>query len=125
MPAYGQPVSGPRGLGQKRTGATKMDEFNRKYGSVDRVLWMHRQPSVVSGEMPCVNAHIGVGGMGYKADATTIVPLTKDEHDLMSQPNGGIETFCAKYSVTVEWLLEQAAAIEVRWQAYLAQGRPW
>lgn len=112
-----------RGLGQKRPPDVRMDEFNRKYHSVERVLWVQRQPSVISGEIPCVNAHIGIEGIGRKADHDRIVPLTKREHDLMSAVNGGIGEFCLRYSVTIEWLLDQAAAIERRWQEYAAVPR--
>src|SRR4051812_21381777 len=105
------------GLGQKRTEAAKMEEFERKYGSVDRVLWMQRQPSVVSGKTPCVNAHIGHDGMARKSHHTTIVPLTREEHDLMNAVNGGIDTFCERYATSIEQLLAYAAEIEARWQA--------
>lgn len=108
------------GLGQKRTEEAKAEEFARKYHSRERVLWMQRQPSIISGEVPCVNAHVGIEGIGRKADYTKIVPLTKAEHDEIEKPNGGIKTFCAKYSVSIEWLLEQAAATERRWQEYAA-----
>lgn len=105
------------GLGQKRSPETKWAEFERKYGSVDRVLWVQRQPSVISGGTPCVNAHMAHEGMGMKGHYTTIVPLTVAEHNEIEAINGGIETFCQRHGVTVEQLLDHAAEIERRWQA--------
>lgn len=52
--------------------------FVRAYGSPARVAWVRAQPSVVSGQRPCVNAHVRSGGMGRKADARWIVPLTSN-----------------------------------------------
>ena len=84
------------------------DEFLRVYGSVDRTEWIARHPSVVSRGGPCVNAHVRTGGVGRKADACWIVPLTWDEHNELHQH--GVKTFEAKYSVNLAALAEQIAA---------------
>ena len=84
------------------------DEFLRVYGSVDRAEWIARHRSVVSGGGPCVNAHVRTGGVGRKADACWIVPLTWDEHNELHQH--GVKTFEAKYSVNLAALAEQIAA---------------
>jgi hypothetical protein len=42
----------------------KAKEWKRAYGSEERVKWIQRQPSVVSGRRPCENAHVRTGGTG-------------------------------------------------------------
>ncbi len=86
-------------------------EWNRAYGSQERAKWIARHPSVVSGRTPCVNAHVRTGGVGRKADAKWIVPLTFWEHNEIH--NLGQKTFERKYGID---LLAAAAKIETEWQ---------
>jgi hypothetical protein len=65
--------------------ARKAREFVRCYESLERVEWIQRHPSVVSGRTPCVNAHVRGGGAGYKGASKWIVPLTDGEHDVFHQ----------------------------------------
>lgn len=113
------------GLGQPHSAEAKAADFARKYGSLDRVQWVQRQPSVVSGKTPCVNAHVsphGESGVGYKADARWIVPLTDDEH--REETDDGIETFCARRGITVDQLRAFAPLTEERWQSFLLARGP-
>jgi len=80
--------------------ARRNREFNRAYHSPAFVKFTRESPSVVSGHGPCVCAHVTPNddppsGMGRKADAKWIVPLTKEEHDELGQI--GRWTFEAKY----------------------------
>lgn len=86
-------------------------EFQRVYGGSARCGWIAAQPSVASGRGPCVNAHVRTGGIGRKADARWIVPLTFDEHGELHQH--GIKTFERKYKID---LLEEARKTEREWQ---------
>lgn len=95
-----------------RTKAQKDAEWLRAYGSAERVEWISRQPSVISGKRPCVNAHIKTGGMGRKADCVWIVPLTFDEHNEIHQH--GQETFAKKHGIDLE---VAAVETEMKWRA--------
>ena len=86
-------------------------EFLRAFGSVERTEWIARHGSIISGGGPCVNAHVRTGGMGRKADACWIVPLTWEEHNELHQH--GAATFEAKYRVN---LADEAARIESEWK---------
>ena len=55
--------------------------------------------------------HVRTGGVGRKADAIWIVPLTVTEHDELHQY--GQETFEKKYGVDLRALAAETAA---RWQ---------
>jgi len=60
-------------------------EWERVYGSVERVRWIRESRSVASGGWPCVNAHVKPegelpSGTGRKAGCEWIVPLTWEEH---------------------------------------------
>jgi hypothetical protein len=94
----------------------KADEFERVYGSLDRIEWVKGLPSVASGLYGCENAHVGGGGMAYKAAARFIVPLTWHEHRVELHQTLGRKSFEAKYQID---LLEKAAEIEAAWQVYL------
>ena len=88
-------------------------EFARCYGSEARVAFVRSLPSVATGRRPCVNAHVGTGGTGRKADARHIVPLTWDEHEEMHRV--GEAAFAARYSLD---LTRAAAATEAAWQRH-------
>ena len=106
----------PLKRGTKRIGVNKArrgKNWLRAYESEDRVEWIAAQPSVVSGRVPCVNAHVVNGGMGRKAEARWIVPLTHEEH--MELHASGITTFQNKYGVN---LLEMAIQTERRWRQH-------
>jgi hypothetical protein len=86
-------------------------EWLRAYGSSERVMWIIRHPSVVSGRGPCVNAHVRTGGVGRKADAKWIIPITFKEHNELHQH--GQKTFEQKHGID---LLKAAEKIEAEWQ---------
>lgn len=92
----------------------KKREFERAYGGEARVEWIRAQPSVVSGRTPCVNAHVANGGMGRKADAAWIVPLTYEEHEELHQV--GVLRFEQRYVIHLK---SAAVAVEAKWQAHL------
>ncbi len=93
----------------------KREAFARAYGGAERVDWIKGQPSILSGARPCVNAHVKTGGMGRKADARWIVPLTAAEHDELHRI--GQRTFEAKYAIDLAFW---AQVIDARWEAYRA-----
>lgn len=107
-----------RGKPLRRTGRIKPKkrsaaEFQRIYGSKERVAWIQAQPSVVSLKCPCENVHVIGGGMARKADYKWIVPLTAEEHRELHQI--GKPAFEAKWGVDLGYY---ALAIEGCWQAF-------
>lgn len=88
------------------------EEWHRVYGSKARVRWIAQRPSIVSGKLGCENVHVKSGGMGRKADACWIIPLTPSEHRELHQH--GAQTFEAKYGID---LLAAAQRTEAAWQA--------
>lgn len=97
----------------KRNRARRTREFARCYGSSERVEFVKAQPSIVSGERPCVNAHVRNGGMGRKADAKWIVPMTDQEHRELH--GWGIVVFETLYMLDLD---VEAAKTEAAWQVY-------
>lgn len=97
----------------------RREEWERSYGSVERVEWMRSRPSIVSGKKPCVNAHVRTGGMGRKADACWIVPLTYEEHEELHRI--GRWAFQAKYTIDLD---VAARMVELHWQGHLQTERP-
>src|SRR5690242_8623293 len=87
-------------LKRERDKARRDADFLRAYGGEERVEWVKLQPSVVSGKVPCVNAHVRVGGMGMKGDYCWIVPLTDEEHRELGEC--GRASFEAKYAVDLD-----------------------
>jgi hypothetical protein len=87
--------------------------FAHYFGCDARAAWVRRQPSVVSGETPCVNAHTATGGVAIKAHYSTIVPLTYAEHEFLH--HYGISSFTKKYGVTLDELRAAAIATEAAW----------
>jgi len=61
----------------KKRGA---NEFQRVYGSKERVEWVQSLPCLACGKGPSENAHTENGGMGRKAGYATIVPLCPEHH---------------------------------------------
>lgn len=82
----------------------RKSEFARSYGSRARVAWVKGLPCLVRREGNCAgtidNAHTKTGGMGRKADASTIVPLCQKHHRILH--NAGAETFQILYRVSLE-----------------------
>lgn len=109
-----------------RTKAQRADDrFTRAYYSIERVEWVQRQRSIVSGRRPCVNAHVKNGGKGLKGSYIWIVPLTDIEHkELDGQVHaGGRKTFERKYNID---LLDAARETQERWLLYvMANTREW
>lgn len=93
-------------------------EWERAYESEERVKWVQDQPSVASGDTPCVNAHVpdpsGPSGMGRKADAAWVVPLTLEEERELHRI--GVQSFEEKHDVVLQ---EEARRTDRRWRDYL------
>lgn len=90
-------------------------EWERAYGSLDRVKWVQAQPCLVCGRTPSENAHIESGGTGRKADADLIVPLCTEHH---TGPEGYDEnkaTFEATHALD---LRAEARRLDEAWEAY-------
>ena len=92
------------------------EEWSRVYDSQEFVAFTQQSRSVVSGEGPCVCAHITPNddppsGLGRKADAKWITPLTYAEHLLLHS--------MGKESCQLLWgtdLVEAAKRHWARWQ---------
>jgi len=79
-------------------------EWLRAYDSLEFVAYTHQSPSVASGRGPCVCAHVKPDtglpvGMGRKADACWVVPLTLDEEREKHQH--GEESFEKKHRISL------------------------
>lgn len=103
------------------------EETERIYGSEERREWMTRQPCVFCGRRPSVSAHVRTGGGSRKADASETVPMCSGCHDGYDgrAVAGGRATFLAARGLTLDDVLELAAAIESRWQQERAVERAW
>ena len=108
------PITRTSPMKKRKTGRSRA-AFDRAYGGADRADWMTRQPCVVCGALPSVNAHVKTGGAGRKADAKWVVPACRSHHDEMHR---GQRTFEAKYGVDLARL---AAIIDARWEVYRNQ----
>lgn len=100
---------------RKRNPARKAREWERAYGGDARLSWIQRQPCIITGERPCVAAHVRSGGMGRKSDARWTVPLLSRLHDELHQH--GQKTFEAKYGID---LMHAAEITDARWEVYCA-----
>jgi hypothetical protein len=91
----------------------RQSEFARTYGSKARVAFVKSLPCVVRhcGDWRIENAHTETGGMGRKADASTIAPICQRHHRELHQV--GTHTFQAVHRVD---LAACAAATDAAWQ---------
>ena len=108
-------------LKAKRDKESERAEWERQYHSEERCEWTTRQPSVLSGKGPCVNAHVSPrrglpSGTSRKADYRWIVPVTQEEHQLMHDKGEG--TVGAKFGV---YLPGKAAGHQAAWLRYRAR----
>jgi hypothetical protein len=94
----------------------KKVDFDRIYGGVERVLWIQRQPCVITGEFPCVTVHVKGGGVSRKADYRWTVPMIPVMHDELHRI--GIRSFEARYNVDLELA---AIACQQAWLSYQAR----
>ena len=103
----------------KRTAKRKQDEWERVYGSSERVQWVRRQKCVVTGISNgwSENVHVRTGGTGRKADACWIVPMVGWKH--MELHRIGVKSFEEKYGIDLQAL---AVATEAAWQLELKGG---
>lgn len=103
-----------RGAGPKSK-RRKASEFQRIYGGRDRVRWVKSLPCIAAPH-GCVgaieNAHTENGGMGRKADASSIVPACGLHHRALHIL--GAETFQFRYRVDLK---AEAARVAARWDA--------
>lgn len=86
----------------RRNAARQAKNLERAYGGESRIAWVARQPSVVSGQGPCENVHVRIGGASFKADARWIVPMTAEEHRELHQ--WGKKTFERHYHIDLDAL---------------------
>lgn len=102
----------------KRVNAKRRAErFDVAYESPARAKWIAMQCSVVSGEWPCVNAHVRSRAAG--GTAADIVPLTDEEHRELHAL--GIRSFEAKYNVNLTALAE---VTDRRWRERTGEWPP-
>ena len=102
----------------KKSRTWKTQEWERAYGSPERVTWVKSLPCVVAGCRSfglCENAHVRGGGMSRKADARWIVPACRDHHAEMHR---GQKTFAEKYGLDLEAI---AGEIDERWNGSESQ----
>lgn len=95
------------------------EEFERAFGGEERLAWIRRQPSVVSGKTPCVAAHVRGGGEARRADACWTVPMLYEEHEEMHHT--GQRTFAQQHGLDLDAL---AIEYERRWQVWRATHAP-
>jgi hypothetical protein len=86
-------------------------EFQRCYGSAERVAFVQGLSCVGCGRTPCENAHSVTGGMGRKADAETIAPLCHDCHTRYDQHRTPFDVEACR-----ELVRAAAARVEALWQ---------
>lgn len=94
-------------------------EFQRCFGSPERVAFVQALPSVVSGKGPCVCAHVRGGGASRRGDARWTVPLTDAEHQEMHR---GQASFAMRYGLDLAALAEET---ERSWVAHTSTGDAW
>jgi hypothetical protein len=111
------------GIRRKKIKATnparRAKSFARTYGSKERCDWISSLPcawcvlrGLVRISRPSDNAHSeGGGGMGMKADYTTVVPLCRRHHEQYDQHRAPFDTLSAREAVKV-----LAAETKVKWQ---------
>lgn len=99
---------------KKKSAAAKAKDFARKYGSEERVGFVRSLPCVCCWRAPSENAHTKSGGVGRKADYTTIVPLCKTHHTLAHTK--GMKTVGEMFKV--DWELS-ARLTQARWLVHL------
>jgi hypothetical protein len=93
-------------------------EWERSYGSEERVSWVRSLPCSVPGcnRRMSENAHVSPegdpSGMGRKGDARQIIPLCAPHH--MEFHRAGQRTFNDTHRIDVDLI---AAAIAYRWLA--------
>lgn len=85
----------------------RQKNFARAYHSSERVQWVQRLPCSLCGRGPSENAHTETGGMGRKADYTSIVPLCSPHH--RSLHDHGVAP------ATRTYLREEAVRINALW----------
>lgn len=78
-------------LGRNRQ--RQRSEFERCYGSRERVRLIQALPCAGCGQGPSQNAHIRSGGMGRKAGWQHVVPLCASCHRLRDQHLGSTDAF--------------------------------
>jgi hypothetical protein len=94
--------------------AKEREKFARQYHSVERIEFVKWLPCIVTLKSPCENVHTETGGMGRKADYTTIVPMISEKHHELHDI--GVETFLRKYPHVN--LRRSAAETEQKWLAH-------
>ncbi len=109
-------------IDRRRKVRTRSD-FARIYGSRARVAWVKHQPCIVCVALSPLfgrtdgsshNAHTETGGMGYKADYDTIVPLCASHHRRYDEHQSPLDTDDARRAIKAA-----ASATETAWQRYL------
>ena len=96
-------------------------EYERTYGSVERVAWVKTQRCVISGELAddIDNMHAKGDGAGRKADYIWIVPARRKFH--REAHRIGVKSFQAKYGVD---LIQLAEETQRQWLLHLLEREP-
>jgi hypothetical protein len=117
-------IAGPRKKVKRRNAKRRQTEFARCYGSRARVQFVKAMPCCYCNAISPLfgmtagksdNAHTENGGMGWKADYTTIVPLCRPHHrryDEHAAPfhEAVIRTAIQRYAAVVEALWQKSGA---------------
>ena len=93
-------------------------EFHRVYGGKRRIAFVKSLPCIVAGPEcsgAIENAHAENGGMGRKADASSVFPCCGGHHGLLHRQ--GVRWFQSHYAVS---LSEAAATTQRLWEAHCA-----
>lgn len=94
----------------KRKSKRERDAYiARVYGSRERLLAIKAMPCAACGGLPSENHHMESGGMGRKADHTTIVPLCLTHHAFYHNECGSPEAFDARFGTDLRALAARLA----------------
>lgn len=107
---------------KKRNPARQAKDWPRKYGSLERVLFVQAMPCLKCHRVPSENAHTENEGKGRKGHHTTVVPLCTDCHTKYDRHhfpfNDDMHRESVKaYAVTVEHAWQQFQQSHITAQA--------
>lgn len=101
--------------------AKQRAKFQREYGGVTRLTWLKawvcraRLHPHLDCSGPIEAAHTASGGVGRKADASTLIPLCRKHHAELHQY--GAHSFEKAYGLS---LRHEAEKVDNEWQRHLA-----
>lgn len=104
----------------RRNSKRRNKNWIRSFHSAERVEWVNARGCLIHNaecEGPIQNAHTQGGGMGRRADASTVVGLCNGHHCELH--HHGVVTFQNKYRVM---LVVAAELVEAAWQLHALKG---